>query len=175
MKAFIRTEGEITYLSITNSTIEAIIDTKNLNKVLQNGKCFHLSGRDNDYIVSYNKKTKTKVALHHVILTKIKGFEVDHINRIKHDCKESNLRYVTNSQNQANRVNDKSNAHSSYKGVSWDKNRKKWTAYITIEGVFLNLGRYKSEITAAKVYNKNAIIFFKEHARLNTIKEQQPI
>ena len=44
-----------------------------------------------------------------------------------------------------------SNNHSGYKGVYWDKNRKKWVADITSQGKRIRLGRFDNLEDAIKV------------------------
>ena len=51
----------------------------------------------------------------------------------------SNLRVVTNSQNQKNRRMRPDNT-SGFAGVSWDKRSQKWAAYIRINGKRKSLG-----------------------------------
>ena len=46
------------------------------------------------------------------------------------------------------------NKTSQYPGVSWDKDRNKWRAHITIGGKLQFLGRYDSEIDAKEAYSK---------------------
>jgi hypothetical protein len=56
----------------------------------------------------------------------------------------------------------RNNASSKYKGVSWDDSRKQWRASIPIF-----LGRFDSEIEAAKAYDKKAKELYGEFALLN--------
>lgn len=91
---------------------------------------------------------------------------IDHINRDKGDNRLCNLRIATCSQNSAN-TNPRSNTTSRFKGVSWDKTNGKWFASITVNGRQKNLGRYDSEIDAARVYNNAAVRAFGSFARLN--------
>ena len=70
-----------------------------------------------NYIFCNNKK----ILLHQFILGKKNGFEIDHINHDKTDCRRNNLRFVTRSQNSMNRK---------VKGYYWNKKNKKWMAYI---------------------------------------------
>lgn len=46
---------------------------------------------------------------------------------------------------------------SGFKGVSFDKSRNKWIAYISIEKKFINLGRF-SKIEDAIIARKNAVM-----------------
>jgi hypothetical protein len=73
--------------------------------------------------------------------------EIDHQNRDRLDNCVDNLRWVSSSQNQANR-GKKQNTTSIYKGVCFDKVRDKWSSRITIDNKQKNLGRFKTEIEA---------------------------
>ncbi len=95
--------------------------------------------------------------------------DIDHINRNKNQ--NLLIRESTRSQNLMNtskKLTFKNQKSSSiYKGVSWHKKHKKWTARITINKVTKNLGTFDSEIEAAKTYNEAALKYFKEFAVLN--------
>lgn len=89
---------------------------------------------------------------HRLAFLYIEGYmpekEVDHINGIVGDNRWCNLRHVTrvcNSQNLALR----SLNSSGYNGVAYDKNRRKWLSYITINGRSITIGRYENKIEAA--------------------------
>lgn len=79
--------------------------------------------------------------------------QVDHINGIKHDNRISNLRGVTNSQNQMNTGLMKSNK-SGFKGVYFKKDRNKWQAKITVNKKHIFLGYFDDAESAAKVYQE---------------------
>lgn len=80
---------------------------------------------------------------------------VDHINGIKADDRIQNLRIVTNRFNCSfgERIN-KNRLSSQYVGVSWEKARNKWRAYIKINGVMRHLGLFENEVDAADAYQK---------------------
>lgn len=62
------------------------------------------------------------------------------------------------------------NATSKYKGVSWNKFAKKWSASIKIDYQKKHLGYFKSEEDAALAYNNAAIeMFGKEYSQLNVV------
>ena len=69
--------------------------------------------------------------------------EIDHINGVRDDNRWSNLRSVTPSQNSRNKA-IRSNNTSGYQGVSWDKKKEFWKAYITIGGKRVHLGSFKN-------------------------------
>ena len=73
-----------------------------------------------------------------------KGMQIDHINRIRDDNRLENLRLVTPQQNHFNR--------SGVKGFRWEKQRKKWSAYIYLNGKMKNLGRFACMLDARAAY-----------------------
>ena len=77
--------------------------------------------------------------------------ETDHINRDKTDNRFANLRAVTKSENMHNIGKYKCNT-SGYKGVSYQKCRKKWYASIRLNNVHKNLGRFSSPEEASAAY-----------------------
>lgn len=113
------------------------------------------------------KKTHS-VYMHREIMGLKRGDrkQVDHINHKTLDNRRQNLRLCTNQQNQMNRGPDRKNI-SSFKGVSWDRDNKKWRAQLGFNGRNKHLGRYASPIEAAKAYDKAAIKYFGEFAHLN--------
>lgn len=93
--------------------------------------------------------------------------QTDHINGNGLDNRKSNLRKSTSSENGANRVKQKGNTSSQYKGVSWNKNIGKWQSYIYHQGSRKHLGYFTKEIDAAATYNRAAVVLFGEFATLN--------
>ena len=87
---------------------------------------------------------------------------VDHINRNPLDNRKSNLRIVNNQQNSMNKGHQKRNT-SGHKGVSWDKSRNKWYAYITVNYKLINLGRFNILEDAIKARKKAEIKYFGEY------------
>lgn len=107
--------------------------------------------------------SKTTEKLHQFILC---GKFIDHIDNNGLNCQKLNLRFATIRQNIMNKRPDK-NTSSKYKGVCFEKRYKNYCATIMINGKNKNLGRYKNEIEAAKVYDRKAREIFGEFAYLN--------
>ena len=72
-----------------------------------------------------------------------KGYVVDHIgnNDTLNDCRKSNLRIGTRSQNGFNRRAYKNNK-TGVVGVRYSEKRKKYEAYITVNKKRIYLGRF---------------------------------
>lgn len=80
-----------------------------------------------------------------------KGTTLDRIE-VNGNYEPTNCRWATNLTQSLNKRNR--NHSSIFKGVSWDASRKKWVAYIRIDGKTINLGRFVSEIDASQAFNK---------------------
>jgi hypothetical protein len=89
----------------------------------------------------------------------------DHVNHDGLDNQRHNLRICTCSQNHQNTISK--HGISQFKGVTWDKARRRWASQIKVNGKHLVLGRYKSETEAAKAYDEAAKKHFGEFARPN--------
>ena len=124
----------------------------------------------NGYAVRQSPRVRGKqrrIYMHREILQPPKGMQTDHINRTRSDNRRSNLRVCTSSQNQWNQ--HKIRGSSRFKGVSWHKIGKKWQAQIIKNQKHIHLGRFDSEEDAARAYNKAALNYFGEFARLNVL------
>lgn len=137
----------------------AIVDNEDF-EILNKYKWSVLKGWNTSYAVRslYDSKTQktSKTLLMHRVILNLKNKEIcDHVNGNGLDNRKNNLRLVTKSQNS---INSKINIRnkSGYKGVSWDKLRKKWTSRIKVNGKYLFLGRFDSKSKAMKEYNKKA-------------------
>lgn len=97
---------------------------------------------------------------------------IDHINHDGLDCRRSNLRPASVTQNQMNR-RPNLGAHSPYKGVTWDRCNRTWVARIKVNGKSKFLGLFVTELEAAVAYNAAAAEFFGEFACLNQLPDGQ--
>lgn len=112
--------------------------------------------------------SKPRKLLHRIIMDNPKGMSVDHINGDKLDNRKSNLRVCIHKQNLCNqKLSIKSK--SGYKGVSWNKSRNKWEAYITNNQKRKFGGYFTTKELAAEKYNELATSLFGEYANLNNI------
>jgi len=101
-----------------------------------------------------------------IIGTPPPGHVIDHKNQTLLDLRRRNLRYATRLQNNQNRRLRP--GASGFKGV-W-KNGDKWAARITIApSKKLHLGQFKTQVAAAKAYNRAARKWHGEFAVLNQI------
>lgn len=149
---------------------KAIVDLEDLPK-LSLFRWF-AEKRGNVYYAGTSKTKKTlgkKLCMHHEVLGKSPpGMEIDHINGNGLDNRKENLRFCSHRQNLQAARKRKANASSKYKGVSWDNRRKRWQARIQgLDGTRHWLGRYVSELDAAKAYDKAALETFGEFAVVN--------
>jgi len=120
------------------------------------------------YIGQKDDGTPLYQRLHNLIKPPPDGFSVDHINCDPMDNREENLRFATQAQQLCNtRVNTRNT--SGYKCVSWNNKQQKWHAYIMYKRKRYHLGFFLTIEEAAIAYNKAAIQYFGEFARLNII------
>lgn len=115
--------------------------------------------------VCYKGKANT-ILMHRFLTGATSGILVDHKNGNGLDNRNINLRLCTVQQNLQNRPAQQNNT-SGFKGVSYDKNRNKWTASICIKRKRKYIGRFNNKIDAAKAYDDAAKLHFGEFAFLN--------
>lgn len=112
------------------------------------------------------KKNNKSILMHRLILGLTNpNIWSDHRDHDGLNNQRSNLRKSTPLQNASNKI-PKIGGTSKYLGVSWCRQTKKWQAHIRHEKS-KNLGRFSSEIEAAKAYDKAAIELHGEFANIN--------
>jgi hypothetical protein len=115
--------------------------------------------------VGFNKWKHIK--MHREILDPPDHLFVDHINHHGYDNRKANLRTATHRQNSYNRIHFRKNPSSKYKGVSWNRYKKKWSVQIRYDGRSKFIGFFDDQIEAAKAYDKAAKKHQGEFAVLN--------
>lgn len=118
----------------------------------------------------WNGGNRVRVRMHREILGVPDGMDTDHIDRNRLNNQRENLRTCNRSQNLANKPKREDNK-SGYKGVSWSKQNKKWTAQISKNRKIICIGHFDDIQKAAIAYNEAAKKYFGEFAFLNKIKE----
>ena len=129
-----------------------------------------LNGQETRFYAVRNAKNEDgkvrTVRLHREITQAPDGVLVDHKNRRTLDNRRANLRFATQSQNMQNRRKRK-NTTSKYVGVCLDKQRGQWEVRLVHQGKRIWIGRFHSEIEAAKAHDAAAKKYQGEFARLN--------
>jgi hypothetical protein len=121
--------------------------------------------------VDMPKRGAVMVSMHREIINAPAGLLVDHRNTDSLDNRRSNLRLATHSQNMSNRRKMKIKTSSQYIGVSFEKSRGLWITTIRNNNKSIWLGRFKNEIDTARAYDRAAIKYHGEFARLNFSRE----
>ena len=91
------------------------------------------------------------------------SLNIDHINGNRADNRICNLRLANQSQNTANSKLSKANT-SGFKGVTWNKDAKKWNAQLMCNYKRISLGNFEKKEDAADAYKKGSIQYFGEFA-----------
>lgn len=112
----------------TNTNKEFYFDLEDYDKIKD--YCWFENIRPNGYhaLVAYNRGEHRNIRMHQIIV----GSYYDHINRNPLDNRKSNLRKATNKENSTNRKIRSDNT-SGVTGVSFDKRRVKWWAFVVDE------------------------------------------
>lgn len=113
---------------------------------------------------NFRREGRRVPVMMHVLIT---GYaETDHRDGNGLNNQRSNLREVSHRQNMANRRKGLRGS-SRFKGVSWYAPSRKWKAQIRTGGRHFYLGLFADEAAAARAYDRVALEFWGEFARLN--------
>lgn len=131
------------------------------------------------YAASYNPKFgdgRRVEMLHRLIMNLKKGELGDHKDGNRLNNRRNNLRKCTKQQNGMNRRKSIGKS-SKYKGVCYTISVYKgkpyppfWRSVIMLNNKYISLGNFKTEIEAAKAYDKKAKELFGVFAKLNFSK-----
>ncbi len=151
---------------------EAIIDAEDAGRVLAHRWCACWDSRKSRWFIQRRKKanevngsTNPHITLPRFLMNAAKNMQVDHINGDQFNCRRSNLRICTHTENLWNRPSRA--GASRFKGV-WKKNETgKWTGSISANGSRKHLGTFATEEEAALAYDDAARALHGEFAFLN--------
>lgn len=127
----------------------------------------HKPGKAASYYAFNGRRDKS---IHRVIMDPPEGMVVDHINGNCLDNRRENLRICSYSQNSCNKK-VRTDSKSGFKGVC--QRGKRYQAYIGDPGTpalkkrNIKLGTYNTAIEAAAAYDKKAVEFYGEYAKIN--------
>jgi len=157
----ISVEGETAIIDIDGKRI--LVDSQFLPEIQKHA--WRNNGNNYfNYCKRIGKKT-TCVYLHRLIMNAPEGMEVDHKNSDILDNRKCNLRICSRSENLCNKKLSKYNT-SGYRGVTWDKSKRKWQATITKNNKQYHLGRFNTPEEAHAAYCEAAKRLHGEFARL---------
>ncbi len=133
----------------------AIVDDEDVALVERYKWCAHEHGHPGKpcYEAITNLGGGRQLRMHRLIMDAPAGMVVDHINGDQLDNRRANLRVCTYRQNQHNRHHVKL---SHFPGVSLNRQRSRWRAFIRLDGKKTYLGSFLTEEQAAAAYRNAA-------------------
>jgi len=151
-------------------TQECLIDAEDLNRVKAHRWTIKGCGSNLYYVQASIGNSRSgfnsTITLHRLVLSFPNG-HIDHINGDCFDNRKQNLREVSSSENRRN-SSKQVNTKCKFRGVYERKETPgKFRAQIRFEGKMLNLGTFKDEVMAAKVYDEAAKKHYGEFAVTN--------
>lgn len=114
------------------------------------------------------KKARTVFLHREVIGCSDSSVLVDHCDGNKLDNRRENLRLASISQNAQNRPK-KPGCSSVFRGVTWSQRCRRWLARIKANDRTIHLGSFIDEHEAGHAYNRAAVQYHGEFARLNPV------
>jgi hypothetical protein len=156
---------------ITSNGVVILVDEDDLER-LSKFRWFTYKGKTNRTAYAarsdYTTGSRRQISMHRYILGASTHEEVDHINGDGLDNRKQNLRVCSTKENNRNKPRPKNNT-TGYKGVSYHARDLVYCAYIRVDRKLKHLGSFKTAEDAALAYNKAALKYFGDFARLNQI------
>ena len=166
-----RFDGKTIEIKLTCGRV-AVIDFKAYYRIKKH-KWMGKKGRNTWYALRYfyDESGERRQAWMHREILRLKDPDVfvDHIDGDGLNNTMNNLRVATKQENHWNQGSYKGS--SDFRGVSWNVAAKKWQVRITANKVTHQLGFFKCEKEAAKVWNEKAKELYGEFARLNRVDD----
>lgn len=148
----------------------AVVDDEDFDWINQ-WKWFANENKTGYYAARWIRQgTKRKLQYMHKLILGIKDDGVcgDHKDGNKLNNVRDNLRIATHSENMRN-VPVRHNTLTGYKGVKLDKRKGKYMACINVDGKRIFLGYFDYKVAASRAYDRAAIKYHKEFARINNV------
>lgn len=144
----------------------ALVDDTDFEAVNASNWCLSSHGYAVRHIPGSGQKGKNQY-LHRFLLPDAE--EIDHRDGNKLDNRRSNLRGCSHQENTRAAHKPRKNGSSQYRGVSWDRQKNKWTAYFRLQGKKKFLGYFDVESDAARAYDIAARKHYGEFAYPNFV------
>jgi hypothetical protein len=154
--------------NIVDYAIVSISDYENVNKYRWNRRVQITKTNKNEKKYVKSKINGKYITLHQFLLGKKENMIIDHINGNGLDNRRDNLRFLTISQNNQNRIK-KENSSSKYIGVSFDKNR--WKVGFSD----ICLGYFDNEEEAGKQYDTFVLLNTNGIAKTNNLVKYENV
>lgn len=125
-------------------------------------------GDSKGYVIRRVRKggKKLVVQMHREVMKTPEGMVTDHIDGNRYDNRRENLRVCTDGENKRNRGRAVNNP-TPYKGAYWQKQIGRWYSRIQVDNKSIYLGTFGTPEEAAMAYDRAALRYHGEFARLN--------
>lgn len=154
----IRIEGDTAYITLLNRkgehVAEAIVDTCDLERICQHKWYAHRNSGARPgsalYVRSIGAYRETGSPwLHRFVVGAERDKVVDHINHQPLDCRRSNLRTCSRSENEQNRAGASVHSRTGVRNVSWVARKQAYRVRVRAFGKTHECGMFKSLADAA--------------------------
>lgn len=156
----------LTITKRTGATVDILVDAADIEAVKSRNWCMVTNG------YAQNRIQKQTVLMHRLIMgvENDSSVQVDHKSTNKCDNRRENLRICTGFDNAKNRRGGRC-TESGIKGVMPAANNKKnpWRSHIQSDGRRIHLGYFPTKECAVLAYNRAAMQYHGEFARLNEV------